>query len=168
MDKSDFETMLKTWSKTESPPEPSRNAVIIMLVEIFFSFIKDTILIPLVISKSPVKIDAITWEGRFNHLQIGSNIMQTKVVIPLTFKIEIITENKTTKPPIIRIVEIADWILEPKISPKFDTVMFCSLLSCLETLYCFFVTEFFFQNLNINPTVIHAKICVIKSRTPTK
>lgn len=168
MDKSDFETMLKTWSKIESPPNPSRKAVTIMFVEIFFSFIKDTMLIPLVISKIPVNTDAIIWEGRFKNVQTGLSKIQTKSVIPLTFKIEIITENKTIKPPIIRIVEIADWMLEPSTSPKFETVIFWSLLSYLEILYFLKVAEFFFQNLNKIPTVIHPKICVIKSKMPIR
>ena len=61
--------------------------------------------------------------------QTGSSNIQTKLVIPLIFKIDITTENNTTKPPIIRIVEIADWMLVPSISPKFETVIFWSLLS---------------------------------------
>ena len=101
-------------------------------------------------------------------LQTGSSKIQTKSVIPLTFKIEIITENRTTNPPIIIIVETADWILVPSISPIFDTVIFWSLLSFLETLYWIGVLEFLFQNLNKIPTVIQPKICVINNRIPTK
>ena len=79
-----------------------------MFKEIFLSFIKETILIPLVISKRPVKTEAIIFDGMPKKRQTGSSKIHTKSVIPLTFKMEIITENKTTNPPIMRIVEIAD------------------------------------------------------------
>ena len=95
-----------------------------MFKEIFLSFIKDTILIPLVISKRPVKTEAIIFDGMSKKRQTGSSKIHTKSVIPLTFKMEIITENKTTNPPIIRMVEMADWILVPSTSPKFETVIF--------------------------------------------
>lgn len=100
--------MLKTCNKTESPPNPNKIAVTIILKEIFFNFIIEIILIPFVISNKPVKIDAIKLDGIPKKLKMGSNKMQTKFVIPLIFKIEITTENSTTNPPIIRIVEIAD------------------------------------------------------------
>ena len=79
-----------------------------MFKEIFLSFIKDTILIPLVTSNKPVKTEAIICEEMPKKWQTGSSNIQTKLVIPLIFKIDITTENNTTKPPIIRIVEIAD------------------------------------------------------------
>ena len=79
-----------------------------MFREIFFSFIIEIILIPFVISNKPVKTEAIICEGMPKKWQTGSSKIQTKLVIPLIFKIEITTENSTTKPPIIRIVEIAD------------------------------------------------------------
>ena len=87
---------------------PSKKAVIIMFKDMFFSFIADTILIPLVISKMPVKIEAEIFDGMPRKLQMGSSKIHTKFVIPLTFRIEIITEKSTTKPPIISIVDMAD------------------------------------------------------------
>ena len=79
-----------------------------MFKEMFFSLIREIILIPFVISKNPVKTEEIIFEGIPKKWQTGVVKMQTNLVIPLTFKIEIITENNTTNPPIIRIVEIAD------------------------------------------------------------
>lgn len=45
-----------------------------------------------------------------------------EVKICVLDKIDIITENNTTNPPIVRIVEIDFLMAFPKISPKFDTL----------------------------------------------
>ena len=90
------------------PPKPSRKAVKMIFREIFLSLINEIILIPFVISNIPLNIEDIISEGILKVLHIGKNTVQIKFVIPLTFKIDIITENKTTKPPIIRMVEIED------------------------------------------------------------
>ena len=90
------------------PPKPSRKAVKMIFKEIFLSLTKEIILIPFVISNIPLNIEDIISEGILKVLHIGENTVQIKFVIPLTFKIDIITENKTTKPPIIRMVEIED------------------------------------------------------------
>lgn len=66
---------------------------------------------------------------------------------------QIITENKTTKPPIITTVEVALFKLLDNISPKFEIHIFEILFSDLVTLYVLKVEEFFFQNLKNMPTV---------------
>ena len=82
---------------------------------------------------------------------------------------ESITENSTTNPPIIRIVDVAEEILEPNTSPRVPTLIFLSLLSCIDVLYIMsFGLSFFFQNLNKKPTVKLPKMCDIKSRRPIK
>ena len=166
IDKSDFETMLSTWSITEIPPSPKRNAVKIMFIDICFIFIEAIWLIPFVISKNPVK-SALEILGEIsNKLLIGSNITEITFVIPDVFKIDTITENKTINPPIIRIVEVEDFMLSPKISPKFLKLTFCNLVSNFDVWYVISVGADFFQNLNIMPTVKHAEICVKKSKKP--
>ena len=129
IDKSDLEIILKTCNKTDIPPKPSKKLVAMILIDIFFSFIADIKLIPFVISKIPVKNEAISSGGILNFMQIG---LEIKLIIPtnlLEFKIEIITENNITNPPIIRIVFIADLILFARISPRFEKDTFCNLFS---------------------------------------
>ena len=134
----------------------------------FFSGMLHIILSPFVNSKIPEIKPEENFSGICKKWKMGFKQLVKMSINWLVCNIEIITENKTTKPPIIRIVEIADWMLVPSISPKFETVIFWSLLSYLETLYFLKVTEFFFQNLNKIPTVIHPKICVIKSKIPIR
>ena len=82
-------------------------------------------LIPLVISKNPVKRGLINDELIFSSLNIGASIVVNIFNIPLDFKIEIILANITIKPPISSIVEILDVILWAKTSPKFEKETFC-------------------------------------------
>ena len=71
-------------------------------------------------------------------------------------KVEEITENKTTKPPIIKIVFMELEILSPMIPPKLDRE-----IVSLELLYLLGVDKLFswshFQNLKIMPTLIEAR-----------
>lgn len=134
MDKSDFETILITWSKTEIPPKPKRKAVSIILIDICFIFMFEIKLIPFVISNIPVNKELEMFSGTFTNLHTGLNISDTKLVNPLALKIEMITENSTTKPPIIRIVDVAEDILCPRTSPKLENDIVCNLLSDLEVL----------------------------------
>ena len=64
------------------------------------------------------------------------------------------------------IVEIEDDILSPNCSPKLEIVTFCNLFSDFEAGYIISSVEDFFQNLNNMRTLIHPKICVIKSKSP--
>ena len=50
----------------------------------------------------------------------------------LWFKIEMITENSTTNPPINKIVEVAFLILVPKISPREENR--CVFLSAMNSI----------------------------------
>lgn len=85
--------------------------------------------------------------------------------IPEVFRIEIITEKRITKPPIITTVLIELVMLEANTSPKLEKVtLFFELL-----LLALLVTSSLslnFQNLNKNPTIIQDKKCVINSNNP--
>ena len=83
------------------------------------------VLIPLVISKKPVKRGLINDELIFSSLNIGASIVVNIFNIPLDFKIEIILANITINPPISSIVEILDVILLANTSPKFEKETFC-------------------------------------------
>ena len=77
------------------PPHPSKKEERIMLIEIFFNGIVEIVKIPLVISTIPrIKLSTISVgickkdnKGFINNIKL------------LCFKIEIITENITIKPP---------------------------------------------------------------------
>lgn len=71
IDKSDFETRLKTCKKTEIPPKPKRKDVRIIFIDICFIFILAIKLIPFVISKIPVKIELAKVEGILKKLHNG-------------------------------------------------------------------------------------------------
>ena len=137
-----------------------------MFIEICFIFIPAIKLIPLVISKIPVNKELAMLEGIFNFWHIGLNKIEIMLVILLVFSIEIITEKSTTNPPIKRVVEIADVILSPKISPRLEIEIFCNLFSDAEALCIVLLLVFIFQNLNKNPTVKQPKICVKSSKKP--
>ena len=143
---------------------PSKNAVRIILIDIALICMFETKAIPFVISKIPVI------NGEANGVGICSNLKQgdtnnVKILSNLlALNIEIITENKTTNPPIIIIVEVALKIEFDNISPKFEKAIFFD--SWEELLEVLLKGEFFFQNLNKNPTVIQESKCVIKSKKP--
>ena len=78
IDKSVFEIVLQTCSKTEMPPNPRRKEAIIILIESFFSGILQTIFKPLVSSKIPAIKPVEKLSGICNKLNIGV-IAVTKV-----------------------------------------------------------------------------------------
>lgn len=122
IDKSVLEVILNTCKRTEIPPKPSKNAVIIILIDSFLKAIFEIIFIPLVISNNPVKIPDIKLVSILKKLHNGVNNSSNISSKWLDFKIDIMLENITTNPPIIRIVEILLVILSDKISPKLEKV----------------------------------------------
>lgn len=99
MDKSLLEVILSTCNKTEIPPNPSKKAVINMLIEIFLQAILEIVLIPFVISKKPVNRGSIKEGEICIKLKNGVAMISIICVMPLDFKIEIIEEKMTTNPP---------------------------------------------------------------------
>jgi len=98
-------------------------------------------------------------------LNNGANKVEKICNNPELFKIDITTEKIITNPPIITIVLIEFIILLANISPKLEKVKFSFEL--IDTfLEITFSLSCSFQNLNKNPTIIHAKKCVKKSNNP--
>ena len=85
--------MLKTCSNIEIPPNPSKKEAIIIFREIFFICIPEIIFIPFVISRKPVKMPCIKLVSIFNKLNIGERKRDTRLVMPLAFKIDIMLEK---------------------------------------------------------------------------
>ena len=112
--------------------------------------------ITLVISKIPKN------NGSANAFSMPqkSKIKEIKFIIGiinlLCCKMEIITENITTNPPIDKIVEILFAIDELKISPKFESCIIDPLFLLMKLLLI--LSCFLCQNLKIKPTVKHPKI----------
>ena len=118
---SDFEIILSTCSIIEIPPKPSKKEHIIILIEIHLLGIPLINFTPFVSSIIPetMEVDMLVLFIP-NILKIGVTILENMCKIPLLFKIDIITLNKTTNPPIIIIVLIADIMLLLKTSPKLE------------------------------------------------
>ena len=116
IDNFSLETTLKIWSITENPPNPSKNELSKIFVEIAFTWILLIAFSPFVSSIIPDKMPEIKLlfpnKGDRNFAIIFNS--------PEFFNIEIITENITTNPPIIIIVFILEIILLDKTSPKFE------------------------------------------------
>ena len=165
---SDVEVMLKTWSKIEIPPKPSKKADIIIFKEIALNGILAITDTPFVSSIIPAKSPLANEEGMFKVFSKGESTNSNKSNIPELFRIEIITLNNTTKPPIIRIVFIELMMLAPRIAPKLLKSGGSFLLILLSKLLYLFLVAFlpFFQNLKIIPTVKEARRCVKKSKRP--
>ena len=146
IDKSDFDVMLSTCSKTDSPPRPIKNDVNRIIVVI--SFVNDVKkLIPLVNSIIPIIIPC-------------SQLFGNSLSILLWNRIDIIIEKSVINPPIVQIV-IREFFIEfPSISPIFLKSIYVGL-SSLASLFLFV-----FQNLKINPIVNVPRICVKRSRVP--
>ena len=91
-----------------------------------------------------------------------------KLAIPVKIskfdKMEMITENKTTNPPMDRMVEIDFLIASPKISPRLETRI-SSLLSDLKFLKVM-STLSFFQKRKTRPTQSEARIWLINKVLP--
>ena len=108
-----------------------------MFIEIFFICIEDINEIPLVISKKPIIKGDIKSLGKLKILKVGSKSLEQIFNIWLVLKIEIITEKRTIKPPIIKIVDVAFAILSDKIAPKSEN----NILLLDESWEELFVTE---------------------------
>ena len=153
MDKSLLEVILSTCNKTEIPPNPSKKAVINMLIEIFLQAILEIVLIPFVISKKPVNRGSIKEGEICIKLKNGVAMISIICVMPLDFKIEIIEEKMTTNPPMTKMDFILLTILSDKISPKLEKdagVLFIAY--ALEEEEYKSVCLFFFQKRKIMPT----------------
>lgn len=156
IDKSVLEVMLRTWSNTEIPPKPSKNAVKIMLIESFLQAICEIEFIPFVISKNPQRKGDIKEVSILRKLNNGEKQVDKMLIMPLDFKIEITLEKITTNPPINKMVEILLVILSAKTSPKLEKETFFD--SSLKFKLVEVGEEFFFQNLKIIPTLIQASM----------
>lgn len=119
---------------------------------------------PLVISKKPQIRGFIKEESTLIKLKKGEIVVYNIFKIPLDFRIESMLENNTTNPPIKRSVEILFVILNDKTSPKLENETYLDCDFKLE--FKLLEEEFFFQNLNIIPTLKQDKMCVIKSNKP--
>ena len=128
IDKSDFDIILKTW-RTEKPPNPSKKAHKIIWWEIILLLKEHVKLIPFVSSINPVINDLDKLRSILNDLKRGFISVHTKSIILLSFKIDIITEKSTTKPPTIVTVNIAFFMLLPNISPRLEIVADCLFLT---------------------------------------
>lgn len=116
-----LEVILSTCNKIDNPPKPSKNAHIIMLIEIILLGKEHTLLTPFVNSIIPEKMLSQKVLGRPIKLNIGEKIavkISKKCVLS---SMELITENSTTNPPIITMVLIEFLMLLPSTSPKFST-----------------------------------------------
>ena len=84
---------------------------------------------------------------------------------PELFKIDIITENRITNPPIITIVLTEFIILLDNTSPKFEnvTVLLDEIEDFLDVTNSL---SLYFQNLNRKPTIMQDNICVINNNSP--
>ena len=118
--------MLKTCNSTEIPPNPSKKLDDTMFTDIAFICVFATKLTPFVSSIIPDRIGFISSAGKPIEQRIGESIKDIPLKIPLWFNIDITTENITTKPPIIKIVDIEFVMLFPNTSPsdEMDTDLF--------------------------------------------
>lgn len=110
--------MLRTCKSTESPPNPSRKAHIMMFTKRFLFGIAHTLLTPFVSSIIPEKMLSQNSEDNPKMLNKGENVVLKISKKWVLSSIEFITENKTTNPPIITIVFIEFFMLIPRTSPK--------------------------------------------------
>ena len=120
IDKSVFAIVLQTWSKTDNPPRPRRKEDRIMLYDRCFSGRLQIIFKPFVNSKMPEMKPVVNFSGICRKLNIGLNKFVRTFKSWLFCRIEIITENKTTNPPINKIVLMEFVMLFPITPPKFD------------------------------------------------
>ena len=160
--------MLKTWSRTDNPPNPSKNAQITMLIVRTLDGMLLTKETPLVNSSNPINIDFINEIFILKNLHIGLNKDVIIFIILLVFNIDIITENITTNPPIVIIVLLAANMLFPKISPKFEILQFLlELLLVVILLFSILLETLLLWKIPSKmPTVIEDNICVINNKIP--
>lgn len=110
--------MLKTCKSTDIPPNPNKNAQIIMLEErdlLITELTRDT---PLVSSIIPEMIGFANDRSIFSNFSGMYSKYEKISKILLLPKIEIITEKITTKPPIIIIVLLDSNIVLESMLPR--------------------------------------------------
>lgn len=139
-----------------------------MFKEIALKGMLEIIDTPFVSSIIPAKSPLAKETGIFRAFNKGESVNSNKSNNFELLRIEIITLNRTTKPPIIRTVFIELIILAPRIAPKLLKSGGNFLLSLLlELLYLFSVLFLLtFQNLKITPTVKEERRCVKNSKNP--
>lgn len=113
-----FEIMLNTCKRTERPPNPSKKAHIIIFTERDLFGMAHTLLTPFVSSIIPEKMLSQNSGDNPKMLNKGENALLKMSKKCVLSSIELITENKTTNPPIITIVFMEFFILIPNTSPK--------------------------------------------------
>ena len=168
IDKSDFDVMLKTWSNTDIPPNPSKNAQMMILEERALLVTELTSNTPLVSSIIPEMIGFANDKSIFKSFNGMYNKYENISKILLFPKIEIITEKITTNPPIIIIVLLDSSIALESMLPKLLNVhnsLVDELYECSKIL--FFNLCFKRANCpNKIPTVIAESVCVINKSKP--
>lgn len=158
MDKSVFEVILSTCKRIEIPPKPNKNAVKIILRENFLQVILEIILIPLVISKNPLKRGEMKLVSILKKLNKGEKVIVAIFNKPLAFTIEMILEKITTNPPIKSIVEMLLVMLSANTSPKLEKETVDFLLELISLLFLDIKPLdilFLFQKRKTIPTEIH-------------
>ena len=101
---SDVDVILNTCSKIEIPPKPSKKLHIIIFTDIALNGILDIIETPFVSSTIPEKRPFAKEAGRLNFSSKGDTIKLKKSNILVLLRIDIITLNSMTNPPIITTV----------------------------------------------------------------
>ena len=119
-------TMLKTCNSTEIPPNPNKKLAETIFTDIAFMCVCATKLTPFVSSIIPDRMGFISSVGKPIAQSTGESKADMLLKIPLWFNIDITTENITTKPPIIKMVDIEFVMLFPNTSPsdEMDTDLF--------------------------------------------
>lgn len=168
IDKSELDVILRTWSKIEIPPKPSKNAQIITLTDIALNGIFEIIATPFVSSIIPENTPFAKLLGKLIVFNKGEASKPKKSNILELLKMEIITLNSMTNPPIIKIVLIELIILFCNIEPKLLKLVIVLVFKWFVS-FKFRLEELFFlnfQNLKIIPTVKQASICVKNNIRP--
>lgn len=168
IDKSDFDVMLKTCSNTDIPPNPSKNAQMMILKERALLVTELTSNTPLVSSIIPEMTGLAKDKSIFKSFNGMHNKYENISKILLFPKIEIITENITTNPPIIIIVLLDSSIALESMLPKLLNVhnsLVDELYECSKILFL----NLCFKRANCPnkiPIVIAESVCVINKSKP--
>lgn len=119
---SELDVILNTWSITDIPPNPSKNAEITTFTESTLNGILAIIDTPFVSSIIPENKPVANSWGRPKASSAGATIRLSKSNTFVLFNIDIITLNSTTNPPIITTVLIELIMLFWRIPPKLFNV----------------------------------------------
>ena len=168
IDKSDFDVMLKTWSNTDIPPNPNKNAQMIIFEERVLLTTELTSDTPLVSSIIPEMIGLAKDKSIFKSFNGMYNKYENIFKILLFPKIEIITEKITTKPPIIIMVLLDSNIAVESMLPKLLNVHISldeELNECPKVLFLDLCLKCA-KSPNKIPTVIAESVCVINKSNP--